>query len=85
MHELFVRKRAVDKVKDFGVAAGVATAAFLFAAIALLVMVVSHRAAGVLVPLAILFATVFVVAKLIECAWNPFWRREKPGSASEER
>jgi len=84
MHELFVRKRVPDKVKDFGVAAGVATASFLFAVIALLVVVVSQVAAGLLVPLAILFASVFVVSKMVECVWNPFCKRKKAEPASEE-
>jgi len=83
MHELFVRKRLIDKVKEFGVAAGVATAAFLFAVITVLVMLVSHKTSGLLISLLVLFAAIFVVSAIVACLWNPFFKRKKVEATSE--
>jgi len=84
MHEMFVKKRVIDKVKDFGVAAGVATAAFLFMIITILVMVVAKKAFGVLVPLLIVFAAVFAVSLIVTRMWDPFCKCKKPEAAGEK-
>lgn len=84
MHEMFKEKRAVDKVKEFGVAAGVATASFLFAVITILIMVVAKRGFGVLVPLLVVFVAIFVVSFIVSAKWNPFCRCKKPEATGDQ-
>lgn len=84
MHELFSKKRTVDKVKEFGVAAGVATASFLFAVITVLIMIVAKKGFGVLVPLLVIFVAIFVVSFIVSAKWNPFCKCKKPEATGEQ-
>lgn len=84
MHELFQRNRTVDKVKEFSVAAGVATASFLFAVITILIIVVAKKGLGVLVPLLVLFVAIFVVSFVVSAKWNPFCKCKKPEATGEQ-